>query len=131
MQNRTQPLFLRKVQAHFNIFGNDKVDELAKAGNDLSHRPPISDYEHAHSTPYYLHKNWWHSMTQTPYKGPVQHLQAYIDKCDRTYNLEILANSFPNIRKWTIDKNIDKKTSTDFWAHPEVSDSQITCLLKF
>jgi hypothetical protein len=71
MQNRTQPLFLHKVRAHFNIFGNDKADELAKAGNDLSHRPPISDYEHAHSTPYYLHKNWWHSITQTPYKGPI------------------------------------------------------------
>jgi hypothetical protein len=114
MQTRTQPLFLHKVRAHFNIYGNNKADELAKAGNELPHRPPLSDYEHVHLTPYYLHKDWWFSMSQTPYKGPIRHLQAYIDKCDRKCNLEILANSFPNIRKWTIDKNINKMTSTDF-----------------
>jgi hypothetical protein len=131
MQNRTQLLFLHKVRAHFNIYGNDKADALAKASNGLSHRLPLSDYEHAHSTPYYLHKDWWHSMMQTPYKGPIRHLQAYIDKCDRKFNLETLANSFPNIRKWTIDKNIDKQTSTDFWEHPAITDFQISCLLKF
>jgi hypothetical protein len=131
MQTRTQPLFLHKVRAHFNIYGNDKADELAKAGNELSHRPPLSDYEHAHSTPYYLHKDWWFSMSQTPCIGPIRHLQAYIDKIDRKCNLEILANSFPNIQKWTIDKNIDKTTSTDFWDHLEVTNSQLTCLLKF
>jgi hypothetical protein len=63
----------------FNIYGKDKADALAKARNDLSHRPPISDYEHAHSTPYYLHKDWWHFMTQTSYKGPIQNLQEYIE----------------------------------------------------
>jgi hypothetical protein len=99
MQNWTQLFFLHKVWAHFNIFGNNKADELAKAENGLSHRPPISDYEHAHSTPYYIYKDWWHSMMQTPYKGPIQNLQGYIDKCDWKYNLETLPNSFPNIRK--------------------------------
>jgi hypothetical protein len=68
---------------------------------------------------------------QTPYKGPIRNLQEYIDKSDRKYNLETLANSFPNIRKWILDKNIDKTTSTDFWIHPEVTDSQITYLCKF
>jgi hypothetical protein len=87
MQTRTQPLFFHKVQAHFNIYGNDKADALAKAGNGLSHRTPLSDYEYAQSTRYYLHKDWWHSMTQTPYKGPIRHLQAYIDKCDKKFNL--------------------------------------------
>jgi hypothetical protein len=53
MQHRTHPLFLHKVRAHFNIFGNKKAHQLAKAGNELPHRSPISDYEHAHSTPYY------------------------------------------------------------------------------
>jgi hypothetical protein len=128
MQTGTQPLFLHKVRTHFNIYGNDKANELAKVGNRLSHRPPISDYKHTHSTPYYLYKDWWHSMTQTPYKGPIRNLQEYIDKCDRKYNLQTLANSFPNIRKWTIDKNIDKKISINFWDHPEVTDSQLTCL---
>jgi hypothetical protein len=71
MQTRTQPLFLHKVRAYFNIYGNDKADELAKACNKLPHRPPLSDYEHAHSTPYYLHKDLWFSMSQTPYKGPI------------------------------------------------------------
>jgi hypothetical protein len=57
MQNRTQPLFLHKVCAHFNIYENDKADALAKTENGLSHCPPISGYEHAHSTPYYLYKD--------------------------------------------------------------------------
>ena len=38
-------------------------------------------------------------MMQTSYKGPIQNLQEYIDKCDKKYNLETLANIFPNIRK--------------------------------
>ena len=58
IQIRTQPLFLHKVRAHLNIYGNDKADAIAKAGNRLSHCPLLSDYEHAHSTPYYLHKDW-------------------------------------------------------------------------
>jgi hypothetical protein len=70
-------------------------------------------------------------MTLTPYKGPIKNLTKYIAKSDQKYNLETLANSFPNIRKWTVDKNIDKNTSTDFWEHPAVTDSQIFCLLKF
>jgi hypothetical protein len=33
--------------------------------------------------------------------------------------------------KWTNDKNIDNETSTNFWNHAAITDSQITCVLKF
>jgi hypothetical protein len=51
-------------------------------------------------------------MVQPPYKGRIQHLQKYIIESDRKYNLEKLANSFSNIRKWTNDPNIDNNLST-------------------
>jgi hypothetical protein len=70
-------------------------------------------------------------MMQTPYKGPIRNLQEYIEKHDRKFNLQTLANSFPNMSKWTRNSNIDNPTSTDSWIHPEATNSQITCLLKF
>lgn len=70
-------------------------------------------------------------MTQTPYKGPIRNLQEYIEKRDQKFKIQTLASSFPNMSKWTRNSNIDNPTSTDFWIHPEVIDSQITCFLKF
>jgi hypothetical protein len=131
LQNRTQPLFIHKVRTHINIPGNEHADKLAKDGNKLSHRDPHIDYERAHPTPYYLHKDNWPSMDDTPYKGPIQHLQPYLLKYGTQEYLQTLAASFPNIAKWTTDTNIDIPTSTNFWTHPDVTNSQKTCLLKF
>jgi hypothetical protein len=94
LRNRTQPLSIYKIRAHTNIQGNEKVDKLAKAGNDLFHRPPRQDFEHAHSTPYYLYRDWWNTIAQPPYKGPIRHLHKYIHESDRTHTLEELAHSF-------------------------------------
>ena len=58
LQNRNQPLSIYIIHAHTNIQGNDKADKLAKAGNYLAHCPPRHDFEHAHSTPYYLYREW-------------------------------------------------------------------------
>jgi hypothetical protein len=122
IQTRTHPLSLYKIKAHAIIEGNKKTNKLTKAGNDMPPRPPLDDYEHAHFTPYYLYKDWWHSMDHTPYKGLIRHLQKYITKNDRKYNLEILANSSSNIQKWTTDTNIDNKTLNGFWTHPFITD---------
>ena len=62
MQARIQPLILYKVRAHAHIDGNEQADQLAKAGKSKPHRGPIYPYENGHSTPYYLHKDEWHSM---------------------------------------------------------------------
>jgi hypothetical protein len=70
-------------------------------------------------------------MDDTPYKGPIRHLQQYLHKHDTEHNLQTLVLSFPNIAKWTTDPNIDIPTSTNFWDHPAITDSQKTCLLKF
>jgi hypothetical protein len=70
-------------------------------------------------------------MEDTPYKGPIRHLQPYLLKYDTEHNLQTLATSFSNIAKWTTNTNIDIPTSTTFWTLPVVTDSQITCLLKF
>jgi hypothetical protein len=66
-------------------------------------------------------QDWWYSMTQTPYKGPIRNLQEYIEKRDQKLNLQTLANSFPNISKWTHNSNIDNPTSTDFWIYSKVT----------
>jgi hypothetical protein len=119
---RTQPTVIAKVKEHSNINGNDQVDKLAKLGLTLPHRTPLHPYEHAHSTPYYFHRDTWFSMDQTPDKGPIRHLQSYLIKYDRTESLDCIAHNFPNI---------DKATSTSFWNHPTITDPQKTCILKF
>jgi hypothetical protein len=84
-----------------------------------------------HPTPYYLHKDSWPSMDDTPYKGPIHHLQPYLQSYDTQHNLNKFATSFPNIEKWTTNINIDISTATNFWTHPNVIDFQKTYLLKF
>ena len=46
-------------------------------------------------------------------------------------DLDTISDNFPNIEKWTGNNNIDNKLSTNFWKNPIISDSQITCLIKF
>ena len=79
LQQRNHPLTIYKVRTHSNIRGNDKANSLAKEGNELEHRHPCFPHELVHSTPYYLHKDFWlGNMTRTPYKGPIRHLQTYL-----------------------------------------------------
>ena len=128
---RTQPTTLIKVKAHAHIHGNESADKLAKKGTKLPHRLPCSPHEHAYPMPYHLHKDIWPWMDQASYKGPIRHLQLYLIQYDKDRNLDLLTQNFPNIYKWINDPNIDLTTSTNFWTHPSVSDSQCTCILKF
>jgi hypothetical protein len=68
--SRTQPTTLHKLKAHANIEGNNIAYTLAKLGRELYHIDAATPYEHAHPTPYYLQKDWWHSMQETPTKAP-------------------------------------------------------------
>ena len=91
LQTRTQTTTLHKVKAHTNISGNEQADKLAKMGCTLEHKDAVETYEHAHPTPYYLQKHWWHSMQDTPNKGSIRHLGKYILKYDNNHNLTIMA----------------------------------------
>ena len=108
LQTRTQTTTLHKVKAHANIIGNEQADKLAKHGCTLDHRNAVEIYEHAHPTPYYLQKNWWHSMQDTPDKGPIRHLGKYIFKHDKKRNLTIMASQTHQLHKWLTNKDIDK-----------------------
>ena len=81
LQSHTQTTTLHKVKAHTNINGNEQADTLAKLGYELGYRDAIATYKHAHPTPYYLQIDWWHSMQETPDKGPIQHLGKYVLGC--------------------------------------------------
>jgi hypothetical protein len=99
-------------------------------GNKLTHRFPLYSYEFAHSTPYYLHRDWWNSMHNIQFNGPIRYLQKYLIKYDKDNNSKRATHNFPNINKWTSDNNIDHKLSTNLWNHPIIKDAQITFLLK-
>jgi hypothetical protein len=115
-----------------NIPSNEHVDQLAKAGNQLLHRDPRIDYEHAHPTPYYLHKDSWPSMGATPYKGPIRHLQPYLQSYDSQHNLneqnglhtQILTFQHPLPSRFTLTSpTLRKPASSNFgtintWAMP-------------
>ena len=88
LQKRTQSTTLYKVQAHANIEGNEKADELAKEGRGKGHIDAINPHEFAHSTSYYYQKDWWHSMDETPDKGPIGFLEKHIIKHDKKYDLK-------------------------------------------
>jgi hypothetical protein len=129
--SRTQPTTLHKIKAHANIEGNDIADALAKQGRELDHRDANAPYEHAHPTPYYLQKDWWHSIQETPDKGPIRHLSKYIHKHDNEHNPTIIANQTHQLHKWLENDDIDKILSNDFWTNPALTDKQKTCLIKF
>ena len=131
LQSCTQTTTLHKVKAHTNISGNEQTDKLAKMGCALVHRDAVATHEHAHPTPYYLQKNWWHSMQDTPDKGPIQHLGKYILKNDKKRNPTIMATQTHQLHKWLNNKDIDKTLSNDFWNNPVITDKQKTCLVKF
>jgi hypothetical protein len=121
---RTQPTTITKVRAQANIVGNEHVDKIATDGNKLPDRSLIHPYEKAHPTPYYLHRDNWPSMDQTPDKGPIRHLQPYFQEHEKEHSLKDIARKFPNINKWTNDTNIDNETSNTFWGHPDITDHQ-------
>ena len=106
LQSHKQTTTLHKVKARKKINGNEQVDTLAKLGCELDHKDVVATYEHAHPTPYYLQKDWWHSMQETPNKGPIRHLGKYILKYDKRHNLEIIANQTHHLHKWLNNKDI-------------------------
>ena len=108
LQSRTQITTLHKVKAHANINGNEQAETLAKIGCELDHKDVVMPHKHAHSTPYYLQKDWWHSMQETPDKGPIRHLGKQVLKYDKKYNLEVIANQTHRLHKWLENKDIDK-----------------------
>jgi hypothetical protein len=79
----------------------------------------------------YLQKDWWHSMHETPDKGPIRHLGKYVLKYDKKHNLEIIANQTHQLHKWLDNKDIDKIISNDFSQNPTITDKQKACLIKF
>ena len=104
---------------------------LAKLGCKLDHRDAVTTYEHAHPTPYYLQKDWWHSMQETPNKGPIRHLGKYVLKNDKRHNLEnqkhtkYITHQTHQLHKWLDNKDIDKVLSNGFWKNPTITDKQI------
>ena len=100
LQQRTHILTIYKVRAYSIITGNNKADKYAKVGHELEHRLSILPYEDTHSMPYFLHKDFWlGSMSYTPYKGPIRHLQKYLIKHNNMFLLEYLEEKFYYISK--------------------------------
>jgi ribonuclease HI len=114
LHSRTHPIALHKVKAHTDITGNETVDALAKRRLIKPYSPPQESHEHAHSTPYYLHKDEWIGMHYTPYKGPIHNFQRYLQKYTTDQHLIELTRNVPNIYKWTSDTNIDSTSSNAF-----------------
>ena len=115
LEHRLQSLIIYKVKAHSNIQSNEIVGELAKDGRHLIHSLSLLQYEHAHLTSYFLHKDKWKGiMARTPYKRHVRHLQRYFIKYKNETYLRDLVENFSNINKWTNDENIEQISSNNF-----------------
>jgi hypothetical protein len=132
LKKRTQPTTIYKVEAHAKINGNEQADKLAKdATKKRDYKFAAKPHEFAHTTPYHFQKDIWPSPNKRSDKGLVRCLDAYIKRYDRENNLEILAENFPYINKWTMNPIIDNEISNDFWNISEITDSQKTSILKF
>ena len=67
LQQRSHLLTIYKVNAHSNIFENEKADALAKIGNTHDHTYHFFPHEYAYTAPYFLHKDiWLDNMSCTP-----------------------------------------------------------------
>ena len=74
-QSRIQSLIIYKIRAHLGIHGNEIANKFAKDGRHLIHSLPFLPYKHAHSTPYFLHKDKWKgNMARIPFKGPIRNI---------------------------------------------------------
>ena len=131
LQSRTQITTLLKVKSHANINGNEQAYTLAKLGCELDHSDTAMPHEHAHPTPYYLQKDWWHLMPETLDKSPIRHLGKHVLKYDKNHNLEAQANQTHQLHKWVKNKDIDKTLSNNFWTNPSITNIQKTFLIKF
>ena len=114
LQQQTQPTSLYKVRVHANIESNEQAHQLAKDGRDKDHQDANNPHKFAHSTPYYYQKDWWHSMEETPNKGPIRFLDKHFMYHDKRTKLEKIATQFSNVDKWIANEDIDNKLSNDF-----------------
>jgi hypothetical protein len=107
LRSHTQPTTLHKVRAHPNIDGNEQAHALAKRGRKLDNENAITSFKHAHPTTYYLQEDWWHSMQETPDKGPIIDLDKHILKYDKTHNITVLVDQTCQSSKWLEIKDIE------------------------
>lgn len=99
LHSRTQTTTLHKIRAHANIDGNEQAYKLAKLGCKLDHQDGIAPHKHVHPTPQYFQNNWWHSMHETPYKGPIRHLEKHLLIYDKRHNLGFIAGQTHQLHK--------------------------------
>jgi hypothetical protein len=108
-----------------------ELTNLQKTELNFPIASPLNPTKKLTSPPTIYIRTTGHLWITPPYKGPICHLQKYLITYDCAYTLELVAQTFPNINKWTSEKNIDIATSIYFWKHPLITDAQKTCILKF
>lgn len=62
-KTRTQPTTFYKVKAHIKIDENEQANTLAKIGAKKRYSIASKTYQHAHTTPFYFHKDTTHKRT--------------------------------------------------------------------
>ena len=117
----TQIITIHKVKAHANIDGNEQADALAKLKHTKYRQNATTPYGRAHSTPYNLQRNPWHSMKKTLDNGPIKHLEKH-NTYDKRHKLIGIANPTHQLYKWLENMNIDKVLSNDFGKNPTIID---------
>jgi hypothetical protein len=63
------------------------ADDLAKVDTKSKYHFPM-EYEHAHSTSYFLHIDKWIGMYPILYKSPIRHFQNIFNQIFKSYLLK-------------------------------------------
>ena len=99
----------------------NRQTHLAKHGCEQDRRDITTPLEHTHPTPDYFQKDKWHSMQETPNKGPIRHLGKHIPKHDKGHNLANIENQTYQPRKWLKNRDIDEALANDFQTNSAVT----------
>jgi ribonuclease HI len=126
---RKHHTMIQKVKVHIEISGNEAVDVLAKQGTD---KPTINleidfkEHYRSYTRPYMLIKQ----KETDKLKTKVRNLEAYLKKHQKEHQQASILSKYANIQKWNNNK-INHKLSNKSWTNPNVTEKQISQVLKF
>lgn len=79
----------------------------------------MTPHEHLRPTSYYLQKDGWHRIQETPYEGHVGHLDKHILKYAKRRILGAIVDQTYQLSKWLKNNNIDEALLNESGITPQ------------
>ena len=119
-------IHIHKVRAHTGITGNEIADTLANEGALKEKHADTPHIHIAHATPY-----WLASCPTATRDGAIRNLHTFVIKEHNYREVRTTQHKYPYVEKWLSNDQIHQKLSNHLWKNNQITDAQITQILKF